>query len=284
MKKLTMLAVMLIAATLICPAVHADDAATLEVRVTFDQPIRIWYEPLMLNGQFEVIEGDTLTFKVITEEKGNPDLHLEVVEQPLYSRFIPYEIDPTNPCRREGRFLWTPEYGQAQDEPYKIVFRAFNDNGEEAILTIEVKVIEAEISIELNNASWVLDEVVLGSMRSNDLNGDGVGDNVVTNAGNVSIALDIGYGPRIPEGLQRGKEPGPDTYATLVRIGEGLIVPILPNDSRVIAKGLEPREQCPLNLTYAAPTEITLADILNMSDNYEIRAYKYWIVEPPIEF
>lgn len=135
------------------------------------------------------------------------------------------------------------------------------------------------ISIELNQASWNLDGVKLGEKRDNFQNPYGKPIHVIKNAGNVSVFVDIGYGPTLikdgmPPIIHPGLEQGLDTFITVCENG------IIPPNARVpVVKLAEPGATVSLGLTYGAPTALS-QNGGGMSATYELRAYPASISDP----
>jgi len=137
---------------------------------------------------------------------------------------------------------------------------------------IELSVIfrvEPVMAIELNETSWVLNGVGLGEKRDNGAM------HIVTNTGNVSVGIDIGYVDY--RGCEPDLKPGVDRFATEVKDAFGNLKPISPKDGRVgLTEDLRPSYGQKILLIYYSPTELT-EYIKSMWATYELRAY------PPIK-
>jgi hypothetical protein len=123
------------------------------------------------------------------------------------------------------------------------------------------------IAIELEGLNpWTLNSVVLGTKTGN------LGENSqpmhkIKNIGNTPVAIEVGYGPGIPEGIHPGLQQGLDTFITLAA---GVIIP--PSEKINLGKVIQPGEAEPLPLIYGAPTGLS-GQTREMSLNLEIRVY-----------
>lgn len=285
MKKLIMIAAALAITFTFLPNAQAGDAAELGLNVTFavDQPPRWEIEP----QDAKVVAGQKLIMEVkAVDPDGDVVYHmckwyLNGEAQPLkvfpegaafhpkgaYPEFVPYlEWDvPVNINLSDvHEFLFVATTGTedpAEDQP---------------MISKKIKVTilpPPVISIELTPTTWVLGEVKLGERRNNR-GYNGVVIHSIKNTGNVSVNIDIGYGPQIDEypAVHPGLAQGKDTFVTIVDAGDMGI--IIPPDGKVNVGGLPPDNNASLSLplTYGAPTALSQG-IKDHGVTYEIRAY-----------
>lgn len=281
MKKLLMviLAVAMIASFL--PKAEAGETANLGLSVSFDidEPLEIWAEDLngnVIQPNFEIEEKETLEFKVVAEDLDTLNVYLEVDQLPRGATFLVESPGPISAQRRHGLFQWTPEFGQAQTNPYQVLFRANNSEGEIAVLTAEITVLPGQqvIAIEISPATWSLDGVGLGETRTND---DATGSPVhrIINQGNVDVTVDIGYGPSIAgDPIQPGTQQGENTFVTWVSNS------VLDPSTRIaLDHPIQPNGEEGLPLTYGAPASLSFGAGQGHSVTYELRAYGPIIIE-----
>ena len=117
------------------------------------------------------------------------------------------------------------------------------------------------ISIELGDTSLNLDNVKLGEQR--------YVASSVKNTGNVPVVVAIGYATATPAyvgAVHPGTAQGTDTFVTMIG---GVVIP--PSDT-VKACSIKPNTIAPLNMTYGAPTALSLKPT-GMSTGYQLKAY-----------
>ncbi|MCX5715392.1 MAG: hypothetical protein NTV07_00675 [Candidatus Omnitrophica bacterium] len=244
MKKLIMLAMALAIVAIALPTAQAGETANLGLSVTFappPEPLTIWTEPA---GSFQVEAGQTFLFKLIGEDKDAAAVTLQEASLP---RWIHKTQETAYPNRIEAEFECAPQAEDAQADPYHVAFIVVNDSGEQATMTVDIIVpVIPVISIELDSPHQVLNNVQLGQTYPVDI--------AVRNIGNVSVNVDIGYGPQADVLIHHGLEQGMDNFITALG---GTVLP--PNQRLAYDKPINPDEQASLELIYGAPTAVSIS-------------------------
>lgn len=251
------------------PIAEAGDTASLQLKVSFDKPLKIWTEP---EGPFEVIEGESLAFSVTAEDQDAEYIQLEAVTLPEGAKFMlgPDQVVTATSVR--GFMTWKPEYGQGNPgNPYTASFVARSSNGDEAEISVSIYVHIAEISVELSGLPWELTGIKFGERRKN-ISEAGEPLHMIKNIGNIPIRLRVEYGPTPTNSIIRPDiEQGVDRYVTWVSgkplsLDRGVTIPLEG------INGLDPGATVVLQLEYGAPLDIT-QDAPYMFSEYVVIAY-----------
>ena len=220
--------------------------------------LKIWTEP---EGPFVAIEGELLTFNVRGgDEAGNPAC-LTAIELPPGASFS------TSDWFSKGVFEWTPDSGQAQNEPYKAIIKGWLDidhdgsiDPEEptATLVVEVFVKQAPtIAIELVDvngqplSNWEHDGAKFNSKILNKLSDAYRPEAIHRVKSNSNIDIGVRIGVAEWSGYEMGQEPGDGIFA-LMLCADGYPggTDFLPNEMKVLVENLGPdkTKQIPLAL------------------------------------
>ncbi|MFH1753439.1 MAG: hypothetical protein ABH875_04580 [Candidatus Omnitrophota bacterium] len=222
--------------------------------------------------EFEVKEGDELKFRVIAEDPIRNKIGFTQTTLPGGD----FVLDPMDVIgSTSGTFIWTPEADTAGEYEASFTVAVIEDEGQtrkEVTLYVKITVLsdEPRISIELTPASWVIENVRLGE-KVHNLNNKGIPIHALYNTGDVSVLVDIGYGPHIEEGIVPGTAQGLNTFTTEVERGQ-LGMSIIPPNDRIKLVNLNAGDEAFLHFVYGAPIAIE-GDIGNHRTAYELRAY-----------
>jgi len=206
MKKIIMVILALAVGISYIPVAKAGETASFGLTVNFDipnEPLSIWTVPEGLpKGSFVVQEGETLEFSVFAEDKDTINVDLYPIELTRWGNWIVDEIQPISLPRREGLFRYRSPIGKpdftvdAESYVDRVVFAAENYEGEKVELVVEITVtpLEPVLSIVVEpDMLTLVDKIKLGEIGR--VVGAGGILPIVTNVGNVSVSVGIGYGP-----------------------------------------------------------------------------------------
>ena len=254
------------------PMVKAGDSASLGLQVTFDLGPELKIET-DYNGELAVV-GEEFRFGLTAQGK-NVQLYADQDTMPEGAVLLCYQ-SMIDPYHTGGTFIWTPNDNQAGD--YEVLFKAEGEGQGTVELVVGFTVKEADvIAISLEGPNpWVLENIALGELRTND---GYVGPlHTIKNTGNVPVSVDIGYGPLadVVPLPHPGYEQGLDTFITVV--GES----VLPPSERLnLDHVINPDMAESLPLKFGAPTALS-EPVPGMGVSYEVRAYPVYEPIPPI--
>lgn len=250
-----------------------DEVVELDVEVLVfeNKLLRIWSDP---EGPFKVKEGYELLCRILSEDLDTTDVRITAMSLPGKAVYEPDAriMDANAIFTKDGGTLtWTPEIGQAQDAPYIAIFEARNTEGDMVILEVQIVVVAAVISVDLQPSTWVLGKVKKGEIISNVDTATGEPLHKITNKNNIGAFIDFGYVSQPDDVIHPGLVQGKDTYVTWVE--EEVLDPA----GRVNLGLIQAGEVLPLVLKYGAPTSFTLPPKGHTPSGhsiiYEIRAY-----------
>ncbi|MCX5715393.1 MAG: hypothetical protein NTV07_00680 [Candidatus Omnitrophica bacterium] len=269
MKKLIMLAMAVAMVAVFLPSTYAADTANLQLDVTF----RINHPPVWViepqDGQ--VVAGQQIVVKLSAEDPESGQLSYECrwwLNGVRQNRGLPNGAVFTWKSAMPGfvpNLTWDVPSDINLNDIHEFEFQAYDGNpgtggnmiSKKIRITIQPLPV---ISIELNISQLALVGAELGKTYP-------AGDVEITNTGNITVNIDIGYGPPNDYVIQPGLEQGPDRFITM--FGDSVLPP---NDRLAYAQPINPGEQAPLQFTYGAPTQLS-QPVTQMNANYEIRAY-----------